>query len=74
MRPSLQMAQIRTAEAGRKAHCTDGKGIDSIIALNDVMAIGAMTALRANGIEPGREIGVTGFGDHPLLPPTCFRH
>ena len=56
----------------------DGKGIDSIIALNDVMAIGVMTALRANGIEPGREIGVTGFGDIPysadVFPPLTTVH
>ncbi|MBT1175974.1 LacI family DNA-binding transcriptional regulator [Bifidobacterium callimiconis] len=42
-----------------------GAGADSIVALNDVMAIGAMTALRNAGIVPGRDIGVTGFGDIP---------
>ena len=42
-----------------------GAGADVIVALNDVMAIGAMTALRNVGIEPGRDIGVTGFGDIP---------
>ncbi|WP_225432822.1 MULTISPECIES: LacI family DNA-binding transcriptional regulator [Bifidobacterium] len=43
----------------------DGSGADCIVALNDVMAIGAMTALRTAGLEPGRQIGVTGFGDIP---------
>ncbi|MBW3089039.1 LacI family DNA-binding transcriptional regulator [Bifidobacterium sp. 82T24] len=42
-----------------------GRGADCIVALNDVMAIGAMTALRAGGLEPGRQMGVTGFGDIP---------
>ena len=60
----MQMARSGLLKPGEGA-LYDGKGIDSIIALNDVMAIGAMTALRANGIEPGREIGVTGFGDIP---------
>ena len=68
----MQMARSGLLKPGEGA-LYDGKGIDSIIALNDVMAIGAMTALRANGIEPGREIGVTGFGDIPysadVFPP-----
>lgn len=36
---------------------------DVVCAGNDVMAIGAMTALREAGIEPGRDIAVTGFND-----------
>ncbi|WP_240687198.1 LacI family DNA-binding transcriptional regulator [Amycolatopsis suaedae] len=39
--------------------------IDVIVALNDVMAIGAMSALRDAGIVPGRQIGVAGFDDLP---------
>ena len=60
----MQMVRSGLLKPGEGA-LYNGKGIDSIIALNDVMAIGAMTALRTNGIEPGREIGVTGFGDIP---------
>lgn len=55
-----------------------GQGVDAVIALNDVMAIGAMTALRANGIEPGTEVAVTGFGDIPystdVYPPLTTVH
>ena len=73
----MQMARSGLLKPGEGA-LYDGKGIDSIIALNDVMAIGAMTALRANGIEPGREIGVTGFGDIPysadVFPPLTTVH
>ena len=73
----MQMARSGLLKPGKGA-LYDGKGIDSIIALNDVMAIGAMTALRANGIEPGREIGVTGFGDIPysadVFPPLTTVH
>lgn len=60
----MQMARSGLLTAGAGA-AYDGAGVDSIIALNDVMAIGAMTALRANDIEPGTQIGVTGFGDIP---------
>ena len=73
----MQMARSGLLKPGEGA-LYDGKGIDSIIALNDVMAIGAMTALRANGIEPGREIGVNGFGDlhysADVFPPLTTVH
>jgi LacI family transcriptional regulator len=38
-------------------------GIELVFAVTDVMAIGAMSGLRANGIEPGRDIAVAGFDD-----------
>ncbi|MBB5436226.1 LacI family DNA-binding transcriptional regulator [Nocardiopsis composta] len=47
----------RLIESGRIAEA------DVLCAGNDVMAIGAMTALRDGGIEPGRDIAVTGFND-----------
>ncbi|NGY65192.1 LacI family transcriptional regulator [Lentzea sp. NEAU-D13] len=34
-----------------------------VIAANDVMAIGVMTAFRDAGLVPGRDIAVAGFGD-----------
>ena len=43
-----------------------GRGIhdiDCVFAVNDVMAIGALSALRDAGIEPGVDIGVAGFDD-----------
>jgi DNA-binding LacI/PurR family transcriptional regulator len=39
----------------------------AITAFNDIMAIGAMQAIRENGLEPGRDIAVTGFDDSPLV-------
>ncbi|SEB41629.1 transcriptional regulator, LacI family [Paramicrobacterium humi] len=38
-------------------------GIELVLAASDVMAIGAMSALREAGLEPGRDIGVAGFDD-----------
>ncbi|WP_093960141.1 LacI family DNA-binding transcriptional regulator [Bifidobacterium vansinderenii] len=60
----MQMAGAGMLTPGEGA-VYGGAGADSIVALNDVMAIGAMTALRNAGIVPGRDIGVTGFGDIP---------
>jgi LacI family transcriptional regulator len=37
--------------------------VELIFAVTDVMAIGAMSGLRAHGIEPGRDIAIAGFDD-----------
>jgi DNA-binding LacI/PurR family transcriptional regulator len=39
----------------------------AIVALNDAMAIGAMQAIQANGLEVGRQIGVSGFDANPYV-------
>jgi LacI family transcriptional regulator len=48
-------------------------GIDLVFAISDVIAIGAMTALRARGLEIPRDVSVAGFDDVPgaqdTLPP-----
>jgi len=38
-------------------------GVELLFAVNDVMAIGAMSGLRSRGLEPGRDIAVAGFDD-----------
>lgn len=38
-------------------------GVDLVFAVTDVMAIGAMHALRDAGLVPGRDVGVAGFDD-----------
>jgi LacI family transcriptional regulator len=35
--------------------------VDCVVAMNDVMAIGAMTAIRDAALTPGRDVGVAGF-------------
>lgn len=40
---------------------------ECVFAVSDVMAIGAMAALREAGIAPGDEIAVAGFDDIPLV-------
>ncbi|GLI26264.1 LacI family transcriptional regulator [Agromyces rhizosphaerae] len=38
-----------------------------VFALNDVMAMGAMSALRDAGLEPGLDVAVAGFDDIPTV-------
>jgi LacI family transcriptional regulator len=38
-------------------------GVELVFAVNDVMAIGAMTALRDLGVVPGLDVAVAGFDD-----------
>ncbi len=45
----------------------------AVVAMNDLMAIGAMAAIHQKGLRPGKDIAVTGFDDTPtaryLNPP-----
>ncbi len=38
----------------------------AIVACNDLMALGAMSAIQERGLEVGKDIAVTGFGDIPM--------
>ena len=39
----------------------------AIVAFNDFMAIGAMHAIHASGLQVGKQIAITGFDDIPLV-------
>src|SRR4051794_26406 len=41
----------------------DEHDVDCVFAVNDVMAVGAMAAMRERDIQPGRDIGIAGFDD-----------
>jgi DNA-binding LacI/PurR family transcriptional regulator len=43
-----------------------GREVDGIVALSDVLALGALRELTARGIVAGRDIGVVGYDDSPL--------
>ncbi|MFE7503913.1 LacI family DNA-binding transcriptional regulator [Promicromonospora sp. NPDC057488] len=50
--------------AATAAFLSDGPtDVDGLVVANDTMALGTLRALRAAGLEPGRDIGVAGFGD-----------
>ncbi|WP_127792670.1 LacI family DNA-binding transcriptional regulator [Agromyces sp. LHK192] len=42
-------------------------GIDAVFATNDVMAVGALSAIRDAGLEPGRDLAIAGFDDIPTV-------
>ncbi|WP_026818670.1 LacI family DNA-binding transcriptional regulator [Arthrobacter castelli] len=41
--------------------------VDLVFAVNDVMAVGAMSAIREAGFDPGVDIGVAGYDDIPTV-------
>ncbi|NIK56755.1 substrate-binding domain-containing protein [Kribbella shirazensis] len=43
-----------------------GRDIDGIVALSDILALGALRELGRRGLTPGHAVGVTGFDDSPL--------
>jgi len=43
-----------------------GRDPDGIVALSDVLALGALRELTRRGRTPGRDVGITGFDDSPL--------
>jgi len=42
-------------------------GIELVFAANDVMAVGAMSAIRDAGLTPGADVAVAGFDDIPTV-------
>lgn len=56
-RPRMQEG----ADAARAAMARD-PAPDGFVCFNDLVALGAMNALRALGLEPGRDVGVVGIG------------
>jgi len=67
--PALQIDAITTEHAGyAAAHTLLTRGIkfDAICAASDLIAIGALHALREHGLRVPEDIAVTGFDDIPL--------
>lgn len=40
--------------------------VDAIVALSDVLALGALREINRRGLRPGVDVGLTGFDDSPL--------
>jgi len=72
-------ARVRIVSGGHNAFASGqaaaGFVLDSqdrptaIVGLSDVLALGAMDAMRTRGLTPGRDITVTGFDDIPAAEP-----
>jgi DNA-binding LacI/PurR family transcriptional regulator len=65
---SVRCAEDSIAEgaAATAALLDSGHAPDGIVALSDVLALGALRELTRRGLTPGRDVGVTGFDDSPL--------
>ncbi|NIJ68718.1 LacI family DNA-binding transcriptional regulator [Xanthomonas sp. 60] len=67
--PLLQVDAITTEESGQTA-CeilqTRGRPFDAVCAASDLIAIGALRALRESGLRVPQDVRVTGFDDIPL--------
>ena len=67
--PAFQVDAVNTEESGGeaiRALLDRGTRPDAVFGTSDLIAIGAMRALLARGIEVPREISVVGFDDIPL--------
>ena len=65
-RPEFQMGSESTRIAGYQCVSTMfGKGIrpTAVVCFNDLVAIGVMNGLRDMGLEPGKDVSVTGYDD-----------
>ncbi|MFE0508444.1 LacI family DNA-binding transcriptional regulator [Streptomyces sp. NPDC058964] len=66
--PSLSIATSADRDGGERAVdmlAGTGRPYDAVVCYSDVVAFGAISALRARGVEPGREVAVAGFDDVP---------
>ncbi|GAA0429383.1 substrate-binding domain-containing protein [Leifsonia naganoensis] len=69
--PSARVVHAAFTRSGGHQAMSDliaaGDVPECVFAVSDVMAIGAMAALREAGIAPGAEVAVAGFDDIPLV-------
>ena len=55
-----------SGEAAVQSLLNVGQKFDAIVAANDMMAIGALQALRSSGVNVPQQVAVAGFDDIPL--------
>ena len=72
LRPDLVVGSEFTRDGGYAAMSAlldqgVAETVDCVFAVNDMMAIGAMAALREHGLAVPRDIAVAGFDDIPIL-------
>jgi len=67
--PDLEACGHFTTEGGERAMTTllaRPNPPTAVFAMSDEMAFGALRALRAHGLEPGRDVSVVGFDGHEM--------
>jgi LacI family transcriptional regulator len=67
---ALGEPDVRGGEAAANEVLDRCPDITGIVAYNDLMAIGAMRAIRARGLDVPRQVSVIGFDDVPIAPYT----
>ncbi|HET6395262.1 MAG TPA: LacI family DNA-binding transcriptional regulator [Pseudoxanthomonas sp.] len=68
-RPELRRDAITTEQSGHEAAralLAAGAGFDAVFAASDLIAIGAMKALREHGLRVPADVAVAGFDDIPM--------
>ncbi len=69
---------IESGAAAMAALIGQGVAFDGVFAGSDLVAIGAMRAMRDHGLEPGRDVSVVGYDDSPAaaahVPPLTSVH
>ena len=63
---TLAYKQFTAVQRILKGFRDSGKNFDAICAASDLIAIGALRALRERGIRVPQDVAVTGFDDIPL--------
>lgn len=58
--------ELTAAQAAVRPLLAADHAVTAIAAASDVLAMGACQALREQGLEPGRDVAVSGFDDAPL--------
>lgn len=73
--PSATVTHVDfTRDGGHRAMAellASGITPECVFAVTDVMALGAMAALREAGLSPGADLAVAGFDDIPLVADAC---
>jgi DNA-binding LacI/PurR family transcriptional regulator len=67
--PLLQADAISTEQAGREAAelvLERGARLDALVCASDLIAIGAMRALRARGLRVPEDVAIVGYDDIPM--------
>lgn len=67
--PQMQISAISTEDSGYQATCSllaSGKPFDALVCASDLIAMGAMRALRDNNITIPQQVAIAGYDNIPI--------